>query len=180
MCVIHGLLSKIPDDLPLETLLTRAYSLYQRYSPDELAHEAILNFKRQQRFKILIFQTFFFLAVPASRAFLIVGHLASINPSINFFSLSHLPWDHWSDFFETCLRCSPSDLVVSARKWFGSSNDKYSHRQLSLIFTIITSRPKPLEEFCRNLAYEFLSVPRCVGWKTILVHQQMWLKGSHL
>lgn len=50
MCVIHGLLSKIPDDLPLETLLTRAYSLYQRYSPDELAHEAILNFKRQQSF----------------------------------------------------------------------------------------------------------------------------------
>ena len=49
MCVIHGLLSKIPDDLPLETLITKAYNLYQRYSPDELAHEAILNFKRQQR-----------------------------------------------------------------------------------------------------------------------------------
>ena len=49
MCVIHGLLSKIPDDLPFETLITRAYNLYQQYSPDELAHEAILNFKRQQR-----------------------------------------------------------------------------------------------------------------------------------
>ena len=54
MCVIHGLLSKIPDDLPLETLITKAYSLYQKYSPDELAHEAILNFQRQQRYKIFI------------------------------------------------------------------------------------------------------------------------------
>ena len=49
MCVIHGLLSKIPDDLPFETLITQAYNLYQQYSPDELAHEAILNFNRQQR-----------------------------------------------------------------------------------------------------------------------------------
>lgn len=50
MCVIHGLLSKIPDDLPFETLITQAYNLYQQYSPDELAHEAILNFNRQQSF----------------------------------------------------------------------------------------------------------------------------------
>ena len=55
MCVIHGLLSKIPDDLPFETLITRAYNLYQRYSPDELAHEAILNFKRQQRLVLNLF-----------------------------------------------------------------------------------------------------------------------------
>ena len=27
-------------------------------------------------------------------------------------SLSHLLQDHWSDFFETCLRCSLSGLVV--------------------------------------------------------------------
>ena len=52
MCVIHGLLSKIPDDLPLETLIAKAYSLYQQYSPDELAHEAILNFQRQQRYEM--------------------------------------------------------------------------------------------------------------------------------
>ena len=49
-------------------------------------------------------------------AYPIVDHPTSIRPSINFFSLSHLLWDHWSEFFETCLRCSPSGLVVSAQK----------------------------------------------------------------
>ncbi|XP_053391430.1 TBC1 domain family member 20-like [Mercenaria mercenaria] len=48
MCILHGLLSKIPDDLPYEQLIVRAGELYQKYSPDELAHEAILNFKRSQ------------------------------------------------------------------------------------------------------------------------------------
>ena len=41
--------------------------------------------------------------------------------------------------------------------------------QPSLIFTVIASPLKPLEEFCWNLAYEFLSMPRCVCPKTILV-----------
>ena len=49
------------------------------------------------------------LALPA---YPIVDHPASIRPSVNFFSLSHLLQDHWSDIFETCLRCSPSSLVV--------------------------------------------------------------------
>lgn len=48
MCVLHGLLSKIPDDLPYEQLIVRAGELYLKYSPDELAHEAIINFKRSQ------------------------------------------------------------------------------------------------------------------------------------
>ena len=64
-------------------------------------------------------------------------------------SLSQLLPDHWSDCFETCLSCSSSGLVVSARKRFRSI-DKYSHRQPSLIFTVIASPLKPLEEFCRK------------------------------
>ena len=94
-------------------------------------------------------------------------------------SLSQLPRDHWSDFFKTCLRCSASGLVVSARKWFRSV-DKCGRRQLSLIFTVIASPLKPLEEFCRNLAYiyEFLSMSRCFRPKMILVCQQVWPNGD--
>ena len=94
-------------------------------------------------------------------------------------SLSHRLRDHWSDFFETCLTCSPSSLVVHAQKWFWSV-DKYGHRQPSLIFTVITSPRKPVEEFCRNLAYEFLTMSRCVCLKMILVRQQIWSNSGHL
>ena len=76
------------------------------------------------------------------------------------------------DFFKACPRCSPSGLVVHAR-----SVDQYGHQQSSLFFTHITST---LEELCRNLAYEFLSMPRCVRLKTILVCQNIWPNGSHL
>ena len=44
-------------------------------------------------------------------------------------------------FLNTCLRSSPSGLVVSAQKCFRSV-DKYGHRQPSLIFTDIASPPK--------------------------------------
>ena len=81
----------------------------------------------------------------------------SIRPSVNFFLLSHLIRVQWSDFFETCPSCSPSGLVVSARIWFRFV-DKYGRRWPTLIFTVIASPPKPLEEFRQNLAYEFLSV----------------------
>ena len=87
-------------------------------------------------------------------------------------SLSHLLRDHWSDYFETCLSCSLGGLVVSAQKWFRSV-DKYGRRQPSLIFSVIASPPKPLEEFSGNLAYEFLSVSRCVCRKIILLRQQI-------
>jgi len=50
MCIIHSILSKIPDDLPYEQLIVKAGELYNRYSPDELAHDAILEFKRQQKY----------------------------------------------------------------------------------------------------------------------------------
>ena len=60
---------------------------------------------------------------------------------------------------------------MSARKWF-LSVDKCGRRQPSLIFTFIASLPKQLEEFCRNLAYEYLSMSRCVPPKMILVCQK--------
>ena len=88
---------------------------------------------------------------------------SAIHPSVRpqtFFSLSHLLRDHWSDFSETCLRCSPRSLIVSARKWFRSV-DKYGRPQPSFIFTFIASPPKPLEEFCRN-HYMHLNYSQCL------------------
>ena len=87
-------------------------------------------------------------------------------------SLSHLLRDHWLDSFETYWRCFPSGLVVSAGKLYRPV-DKYGRQQPSLIFTISASPRKPLEEFSRNLANEFLSMSRCVRSKMILVHQQI-------
>ena len=60
---------------------------------------------------------------------------------------------------------------MSFQKWFGPVN-KFGCRQPSLIFTFIASPPKQLEEFCRNLAYEFLSISRCVRPKIISVCQK--------
>ena len=61
---------------------------------------------------------------------------------------------------------------------------KYGRRQQSfLIFTIIASLPKPLEECCRNLPYEFLSMSRCVrpkndsGPSTNMAERQPSLKS---
>ena len=55
---------------------------------------------------------------------------SALHPSVRIFflSLSHLLRDHWSDVFETCPRCFPRSLVVSARKWFRSV-DKCGRRQ---------------------------------------------------
>ena len=94
-------------------------------------------------------------------------------------SLSHLHRDHWSDVFDPCPRYSTICLGLYARKWFRSVH-KYGRRQPTLIFTVIASPLKSLEEFCRNLVCEFLSMPRCVHPKMILVRRQMWPNGSHL
>ena len=94
-------------------------------------------------------------------------------------SLSHLLQDHWSVYFETCLSCSLGGLVVSAQKWF-RSGDKCGRRQPSLIFSVIVSPSKPLEEFSGNLAYEFLSMSRCVCRKKILLRQQIWPNCGNL
>ena len=94
-------------------------------------------------------------------------------------SLLHLLRDHWSDFFLNLPEMFPSGQVVHARKWFRSV-DKYGRRQPSLIFTIIASPPKPQQEFCRNLAYEFLLKSRCVCLKMVLVYQRIWPDSGHL
>ena len=46
--------------------------------------------------------------------------------------------DSLSDFFKTCLECSPGDLAVHARISFRSV-DKYGHHQPSWIFPVIAS-----------------------------------------
>lgn len=43
MCYVHSLLSKIPDDLPLEELATRAGDLFVQFPPEELAIEVELQ-----------------------------------------------------------------------------------------------------------------------------------------
>lgn len=43
MCYIHSLLSKIPDDLPLEQLTTHAGDLFIQFPPNELEKEANLE-----------------------------------------------------------------------------------------------------------------------------------------
>lgn len=43
MCYIHSLLSKIPDDLPLEQLATQAGDLFIQFPPNELEKEAKLE-----------------------------------------------------------------------------------------------------------------------------------------
>lgn len=52
MCILHSILSKIPDDLPYEQLIVKAGELYDQHSPKELAHEAILEKIRQQKYVI--------------------------------------------------------------------------------------------------------------------------------
>ena len=134
---------------------------------------AIFGFKPviiQKAFKRLLLYmkvtSFFFLALQIGRAYPMVDHPASIRLSDRaseiFFSLSHLLRDDWSDFFETCLRCSPSGLVVYVQKCYRSVN-KYGRRQRSLIFTVIASPPKPLEEFCRNLCISHWSMFTSAG-----------------
>ena len=94
-------------------------------------------------------------------------------------SFSHLLRDHWSHVFKICLRCSISGLVVSAQKWFRSV-DKYGCRQPSLIFTVIASPPKPLEEFFETLHMSFSQCLDASRPKMILVRKQIWLNGSSL
>ena len=54
---------------------------------------------------------------------------------------------------------------------------------MALILTVIASPPKPLEECCQNLVYEFLStcsMSRCVHLKMNVVGEQSWPNGGHL
>lgn len=49
MCMVHSLLSKIPHDLPLEQLITRAGDLYVQYPPDMLESEARMHYEIAQQ-----------------------------------------------------------------------------------------------------------------------------------
>ena len=60
---------------------------------------------------------------------------SAVHPSVDFFLvIASPPRPPVGFFFETSLRCSPSSLVVSARKWFRPV-DK------SLIFSFVASPP---------------------------------------
>ena len=47
MCYIHSLLSKIPNNLPFETLVSHAGDLFIQYPPSELLPEAEQLFKQR-------------------------------------------------------------------------------------------------------------------------------------
>ena len=46
MPFVHSLLSKIPDDLPFELLITQAGDLFIQYPPNMLEHEAKIQYER--------------------------------------------------------------------------------------------------------------------------------------
>ena len=46
MPFVHSLLSKIPDDLPFELLITQAGDLFIQYPPNVLEHEASIQYQR--------------------------------------------------------------------------------------------------------------------------------------
>ncbi|XP_013395671.1 TBC1 domain family member 20 isoform X2 [Lingula anatina] len=48
MAMIHSLLSKIPDGLPYEQLISKAGDLYLQYPPEKLEQEANLQLKKSQ------------------------------------------------------------------------------------------------------------------------------------
>lgn len=48
MCVLHCLLSKIPDNLPYEKLISDAGDLFLQYPPTQLANEALLAYKKKK------------------------------------------------------------------------------------------------------------------------------------
>jgi hypothetical protein len=48
MCVLHCLLSKIPDNLPFEKLISDAGDLFLQYPPTQLANEALMAYKKKK------------------------------------------------------------------------------------------------------------------------------------
>lgn len=47
MASVHHLLSQIPQDLPYETLISRAGDLFVQFPPSELAREAAQQYSQQ-------------------------------------------------------------------------------------------------------------------------------------
>ncbi|XP_064598713.1 TBC1 domain family member 20-like [Liolophura sinensis] len=52
MCVLHCLLSKIPENLPFEQLISKAGDLYLQYPPTDLANQALIKFKNRNLSKL--------------------------------------------------------------------------------------------------------------------------------
>ena len=48
MCILHGLLSKIPDNLPYEQLIRKAGDLFLQYPPDVIEKEAAAVHERRK------------------------------------------------------------------------------------------------------------------------------------
>ena len=61
MTALYQLLTKVPDNLPFEHLLSNAGDLYLQYPPTELANEAIRRFTRSVDLWIFLSFFFFFL-----------------------------------------------------------------------------------------------------------------------
>lgn len=49
MCILHSILSKVPDDLPFELLISRAGDLFLLYPPDQLTADTD-KYIEQQRY----------------------------------------------------------------------------------------------------------------------------------
>jgi len=46
MPFVHSLLSRMPDDLPFELLITQAGDLFIQYPPNVLEHEASIQYQQ--------------------------------------------------------------------------------------------------------------------------------------
>ena len=68
--------------------------------------------------------------------------------------------------------CARPNLVLARRQIWPPSAILY--------VPVIASFPQPVKIFHRNVAYGFLSTPRCVSLKKIPVFRLIWLSGGHL
>ena len=48
MCILHGLLSKVPDDLPFEQLIIHAGDLFLLYPPEQLLADTELHIQQEK------------------------------------------------------------------------------------------------------------------------------------
>ncbi|KAK3085954.1 hypothetical protein FSP39_011254 [Pinctada imbricata] len=49
MCILHGLLSKVPDNLPYEQLIKKAGDLFLQYPPDVIEKDAAATYERKKK-----------------------------------------------------------------------------------------------------------------------------------
>ena len=103
-----------------------------------------------------------------SSIFLCTIRRPSVCPFVRklFFSLSHHFRDHWSDFFDTCLRCFRRSLVVSARKWFRSVDRCGRHHWYS-----------PLSDLLRNHWRNFVETLHINSSQCLDVSARKWVRS---